>query len=198
MTFSIFIPEQKVRCEAPPAVLFYLSGLTCTDENARTKAPSIYEVASKYNIAVVFPDTSPRDTKIGENDKYYLGHGAGYYLNASTDGYKDHFNMSSYILKDLPEIVKSLFSVDMSKMAITGHSMGGHGALVTHLKNPGLFKSVSAFAPISNPTQCQWGQEAFPLYLGSIDAGKEWDATELVKKYNGPKLPILIDQGTGD
>lgn len=104
--------------------------------------------------------------------------------------------MYSYVSQELPEIVGALFDVDVSQRAITGHSMGGHGALTVHLKNPGMFKSVSAFAPICNPTQAPWGQKAFPEYLGSIDAGKAYDATELVKNYNGPKVPILIDVGS--
>lgn len=152
MTFSIFIPNKSTRTEEPPALMMYLSGLTCTDENARTKA-SIYEHASKYNLAVVFPDTSARGVEIeGQDDSYDLGSGAGFYLNATQDKWKKHYNMYDYVVKELPEVVDNLFSVDLSKMAISGHSMGGHGALSIHLKNPGMFKSVSAFAPISNPT----------------------------------------------
>mmetsp|Transcript_17835 Transcript_17835/g.30256 ORF Transcript_17835/g.30256 Transcript_17835/m.30256 type:complete len:226 (+) Transcript_17835:1315-1992(+) len=198
MTFSVFIPDQKLRCEDPPAVLIYLSGLTCTDENARTKA-AVYEHASKYNLAVVFPDTSARGVEIeGQDDSYDLGSGAGFYLNATTEKWKKHYNMHDYVVKELPVVLNSLFTLDTSKLAVTGHSMGGHGALTLHLRNPGMFKSVSAFAPITNPTQCPWGEKAFTAYLGSVEAGKEYDAVELVKKYAGPKSPILVDQGTAD
>ena len=198
MTFSLYIPEKKSRYEAPPAVMIYLSGLTCTDENARTKAAA-YEYAAKYNLAILFPDTSARGVEIeGQDDSYDLGSGAGFYLNATTDKWKKHYQMYDYITKELPEVVDSLFNVDITKLAISGHSMGGHGALTLHLKNPGMYKSVSAFAPIGNPTQCPWGEKAFTNYLGSVEAGKEYDACELVQKYEGPKVPVLVDQGTGD
>lgn len=168
MTFSIFMPEPAERCAPPPAVLYFLSGLTCTDENARTKA-AIYEHASKYNLAVVFPDTSARGVEIeGQDDSYDFGSGAGFYLNATTPKWEKHYKMYDYITKELPEIVNSLFTVDPKKRAIAGHSMGGHGAISIHLKNPGMFQSVSAFAPICNPTACPWGVKAFEGYLGSV------------------------------
>ena len=198
MTFSIFIPESGNRSDPPPSVLYFLSGLTCSDENARTKA-AIYEHAAKYNMAVVFPDTSARGLDIeGQDDAYDFGTGAGFYVNAKTPKWSKHYNMYDYITKELPEVINLLFTVDSSRTAISGHSMGGHGALSLHLKNPGKYKSVSAFSPICNPINCQWGQKAFEGYLGSVAAGKEYDSVELMKNYTGPKVPILIDQGTAD
>ena len=198
MTFSIFIPEDATRTAPPPPVLYYLAGLTCTDENGRTKA-AVYEEAAKYGLAVVFPDTSARGCNIeGEDESYDFGSGAGFYLNATTDKWSKNYNMYDYITKELPDFLDAHFSVDSSKTAISGHSMGGHGALTLHLKNPGKYQSVSAFAPICNPTQCPWGEKAFTGYLGSVDAGKAYDACELMKTYDGPIVPILVDQGTSD
>uniref|UniRef100_A0A7S3IRA9 S-formylglutathione hydrolase n=1 Tax=Strombidium inclinatum TaxID=197538 RepID=A0A7S3IRA9_9SPIT len=198
MTFSIFMPAQSKRCEEPPAVLFYLSGLTCSDENARTKA-AIYEHASKYNLAVVFPDTSPRGEEVAKlSDSWEIGQGAGFYVNATTDKWKKHFNMHDYVTKELPQVVDSLFTVNIQKKALCGHSMGGHGAVSLHLRNPGLFQSVSAFAPLLNPTNGTLGQQQLEAYLGSVEAGKAYDSTELVKSYKGPMIPILIDIGTHD
>ncbi len=122
-----------------------------------------------------------------------LGEGAGFYVNATTEKYKKHFQNYDYIVYELPQLVNSLFSVDSSNMSIMGHSMGGHGALSIFLKNPGMFKSVSALAPNCNPTQSPWGQHLFKEYLGSVDAGIEYDSVELLKKYKGPRIPILID-----
>lgn len=139
MTFSIYIPDEKKRCQTPPAVLYYLSGLTCTDENASTKA-AFFEHANEHHMAIVFPDTSARGVEIeGQDDSYDFGSGAGFYLNATTDKWKKHYNMYDYITKDLPEFLTAHFTLNMSKQAISGHSMGGHGALTLHLKNPGLF-----------------------------------------------------------
>jgi len=198
MTFSIFLPDRKQRKSPDPPVLYYLSGLTCTDENARTKAHFASE-AAKYGLAVVFPDTSPRGLNIaGQDDSYDFGSGAGFYVNATSGEWSKNYKMYDYVTKELPDLVASLFPVDPTRMSVTGHSMGGHGALVAFLKNPGAYASVSAFAPICNPTQVPWGQKAFQGYLGSVEAGKEYDATELVAKYQGPQPPILIDQGTSD
>ena len=198
MTFSIFLPERKQRMDPDPPVLYYLSGLTCTDENARTKA-HFAEMAAKHGIAVVFPDTSPRGVDIeGQDESYDFGSGAGFYLNATEAKWAKHYKMFDYVTKELPELVTLIFPVDKVKKSITGHSMGGHGALICHLKNPGMFKSVSAFSPICNPVEAPWGHKAFKGYLGSIEAGKAYDATELMKTYDGPKTPILIDVGTGD
>ena len=199
MTFSIFLPERKNRADPDPPVLYFLSGLTCTDENARTKSHFAQE-AGKVGLAAVFPDTSPRGINIeGQDDAYDFGSGAGFYLNATTPKWSKHYNMYDYVTKELPELVSKMFPVDGTRVSISGHSMGGHGALISHLKNPGKYTSVSAFAPICNPTKCPWGEKAFIGYLGSVEAGKHYDATELILKY--PKqnhAPILIDQGTSD
>jgi len=199
MTFSVFLPTPKSRTAPPPPVLYYLSGLTCTDENARTKAHFASE-AAKHGLAVVFPDTSARPEVAieGQDDSYDFGSGAGFYVDATTEKWKKHYNMYTYITKELPELVSGLFPVDGERRSITGHSMGGHGALICHLKNPGMFSSVSAFSPICNPTVVPWGEKAFTGYLGSVEAGKAYDATELVSNYDGPKVPLLIDQGTAD
>merc|ERR1712179_433428 len=199
MTFSIFIPERKNRADPDPPVLYYLSGLTCTDENARTKSHFAQEAGS-VGLAVVFPDTSPRGVTIeGQDDSYDFGSGAGFYLNATSSKWSKHYKMYDYVTKELPELVSKLFPVDGKRVSIMGHSMGGHGALISHLKNPGKYVSVSAFSPICNPTKCAWGEKAFTGYLGSVEAGKEYDATELIRNF--PKVhqaPILIDQGTAD
>jgi len=199
MTFSVFLPTPASRTAPPPPVLYFLSGLTCSDENARTKAHFAGE-AAKLGLAVVFPDTSPRPEVAieGQDDSWDFGSGAGFYVDATTERWSKHYNMYSYVTKELPELISGLFPVDPVRRSITGHSMGGHGALVAHLKNPGMFASVSAFAPICNPTAVPWGEKAFTGYLGSVEAGKAYDATELVASYTGPKVPVLIDQGTAD
>jgi len=198
MNFSIYLPDLKSRTLKSPGVLYYLSGLTCTDENALVKS-EFGRFASKAGIAVVFPDTSARDVKIeGANDSWDHGFGAGFYVDATEEKWKGHFNMYSYVTKELPEFVNKFFPVDGKRISITGHSMGGHGALIAHLKNPGMYKSVSAFAPICNPINCDWGKKNFEGYLGSVEKGNVYDATELMKIYNGIETPILIDQGTKD
>merc|ERR1712066_860116 len=180
-TFSVFLPTPASRTAPPPPTLYYLSGLTCTDENARTKAHFASE-AAKHGLAVVFPDTSARPEVAieGQDDSYDFGSGAGFYVDATTEKWKKHYNMYTYITKELPELVSGLFPVDPEKRSITGHSMGGHGALICH------------------PTVVPWGEKAFTGYLGSVEAGKAYDATELVSSYSGPKAPVLIDQGTAD
>jgi len=198
MTFSVFLPDLADRKAPLPPVLYFLSGLTCSDENARTKAHFAQE-AGRVGLAVVFPDTSPRGVDIaGQDDSYDFGSAAGFYVNATTPEWSKHYNMYDYITKELPDLVSGLFPVDPVRMGITGHSMGGHGAMIAHLKNPGKYTSCSAFAPICNPIKVPWGEKAFKGYLGSVEAGAEYDATELVKKYSGPKPTILIDQGTAD
>ncbi len=198
MNFSIYIPDLKNRTDKLPPVLYYLSGLSCTDENALFKS-DYGRFASKWGLAVVFPDTSARDVNIeGESESWSFGSGAGFYVDATTVKWKNHYNNYTYITKELPELINSIFPVDGSRMSVMGHSMGGHGALVTFLKNPGMYRSISAFAPICNPTQVPWGQNAFEGYLGCVEAGKQYDATELIRNYTGPKCEILIDQGTKD
>lgn len=200
MAVNLYLPPQALKSGAKVPVLFYLSGLTCTGDNCSEKG-FLQNAASKKGIAVVYPDTSPRGLKIeGEDDAYDFGSGAGFYVDASTEPWSKGYNMYSYITKELPEALFSSFQeLDSSRVSITGHSMGGHGALTLFLKNPGMYKSVSAFAPIANPINCPWGQKAFSGYFGE-DAREKWaehDATELIKQWKGP-LDILIDVGTGD
>ncbi|MBX3018766.1 MAG: S-formylglutathione hydrolase [Bdellovibrionaceae bacterium] len=192
MKFSTFTPSGPVK-----GAILWLSGLTCTDENFITKAGAQKRLEEK-GLMVICPDTSPRGLNLpGEHDSYDFGSGASFYVDATTEGYRDHYRMFTYIAQELPTLVNSQFGV--SKLSIMGHSMGGHGALVLALRNPTVFKSVSAFSPIVNPTQCPWGQKALPGYLGGDTAAQaKYDATELVKF--GARFPgtILIDQGTKD
>jgi len=178
-------------------VLFYLSGLTCTDENARTKA-HFARAAAKEGICVVFPDTSPRGADVPDDAAFDFGSGAGFYVNATQEPWAKNYRMYDYVVDELPKVIDSFYYVDMEKQSIMGHSMGGHGALVAHLRNPGRFKSVSAFAPISHPSSSEWGQKQFEGYLGSMEAGKEYDAVVLADSYAGPPTPLLVDQGTSD
>ncbi|KAL1954494.1 hypothetical protein VTO42DRAFT_1105 [Malbranchea cinnamomea] len=200
MAFNLYLPPQAFENpEKKVPVLFYLSGLTCTAENCSEKG-FFQHGASKKGIAIVYPDTSPRGLNIpGEDDAYDFGSGAGFYVDATKPPYDKGYNMYSYITKELPETIFAAFpQLDSSRVSITGHSMGGHGALTLFLKNPGKFKSVSAFAPIANPINCPWGQKAFKGYFGDdTEKWKEHDATELVKKWKG-RLDVLIDVGTGD
>jgi len=175
--------------------------LTCTGDNCAEKG-FFQHGASKHGIAVLYPDTSPRGLKIaGEDDSWDFGTGAGFYVDATADPYSQGYKMYSYITSELPKTVFSNFEqIDSSRVSITGHSMGGHGALTLFLKNPGKYKSCSAFAPIANPLKCPWGEKAFKGYFGEKDwetKGKEHDATELVKSWKGD-LDVLIDVGTGD
>ncbi|KAI1537450.1 esterase [Pyrenophora tritici-repentis] len=200
MELNMFLPPQALKSGAKVPVLFYLSGLTCTGNNCSEKG-FFQHGAAQHGIAVVYPDTSPRGLQIeGEDDAYDFGSGAGFYVDATKEPWSKGYNMYSYITKELPEALFSSFKeLDSSKVSITGHSMGGHGALTLFLKNPGMYKSVSAFAPIANPINCPWGQKAFKGYFGE-DQQQKWkehDATELVKQWKGP-LEMLIDVGTGD
>ncbi|KAK2751616.1 hypothetical protein FQN55_000337 [Onygenales sp. PD_40] len=200
MAFNLYLPPQAFQTPAQKVpVLIYLSGLTCTADNCSEKG-FFQHGASKKGIAVLYPDTSPRGLNIeGENDSWDFGTGAGFYVNATQAPYDKGYNMYSYVTEELPKTVFAAFEqLDSSRVSITGHSMGGHGALTLFLKNPGKYKSVSAFAPISNPINCPWGQKAFKGYLGdNLEKWKEHDATELVKKWKGP-LNLLVDVGTGD
>ncbi|MCM7391423.1 S-formylglutathione hydrolase [Enterobacter bugandensis] len=193
MTFSIFLPPT----ENPP-VLFWLSGLTCNDENFTTKAGA-QRIAAELGIALVMPDTSPRGDDVADDAGYDLGKGAGFYLNATEQPWASHYRMYDYIRDELPALIKAEFTVS-DRCAITGHSMGGHGALIMALKNPGKYASVSAFAPIVNPTQVPWGQKAFTHYLGD-DSQKwqEWDSCALMLASRPEDaIPMLIDQGDAD
>ncbi|XP_028405447.1 S-formylglutathione hydrolase-like [Dendronephthya gigantea] len=197
MNFAIYIPPQANAGKVP--VLYWLSGLTCTEANFTAKA-GCQRIASEHGIIIVAPDTSPRNCNIdGEDDDWDFGTGAGFYVDATEEKWKKHYRMYSYITKELPALVNANFPVLEGQISIFGHSMGGHGALIAFIKNPGLYKSASAFGPICNPMNCPWGQKAFSGYLGSNkDSWKEYDATELMKTYKGPKPEILIDQGLGD
>ncbi|OOQ83896.1 S-formylglutathione hydrolase [Penicillium brasilianum] len=202
MSFNLYLPPGATESSsAKVPVLIYLSGLTCTADNCSEKG-FFQHGASKKGIAVLYPDTSPRGLSIeGEDDSYDFGSGAGFYVDATKPPYNQGYNMYSYVTEELPEVVFKAFpQLDASRVSITGHSMGGHGALTLFLRNPGKYKSVSAFAPITNPINCPWGQKAFKGYFGEDqqEKWKEHDATELVKKWNGPELDILIDVGTGD
>ena len=178
-------------------VLIWLSGLTCTEENFRIKA-GVQRHAAEAGIIVVSPDTSPRGNDVPDDPDYTHGQGAGFYLDATQEPWSDHFKMYSYILKDLLSVVESNFPADMNRLGIFGHSMGGHGALTIAFKNPELFKSVSAFAPICAPTKAPWGENAFTGYLGEDrNLWQDYDACDLVRSMGWPS-DILIDQGEDD
>lgn len=196
MTFSIFLPPTAENVKSP--VLYWLSGLTCNDENFTTKAGA-QRVAAELGIALVMPDTSPRGDDVADDAGYDLGKGAGFYLNATQQPWANHYRMYDYIRDELPALVKAQFEVS-DRAAISGHSMGGHGALIMALKNPGTFTSVSAFAPIVNPTQVPWGQKAFSNYLGNDETTwQEWDSCALMQASHAEDaIPTLIDQGDAD
>ncbi|KIV90506.1 S-formylglutathione hydrolase [Exophiala mesophila] len=202
MKFNLYLPPQALDKSKKVPLLIYLSGLTCTAENASEKG-FFQHGASKKGIAVLYPDTSPRGFGIkGEDDAYDFGTGAGFYVDATVAPWSDNYKMYSYITDELPKTVFAAFDqIDSSRVSITGHSMGGHGALSLFLKNPGKYKSVSAFAPISNPLKAPWGEKAFKGYFGEEHwqkKGAEHDSTELLKLWKGGPLDILIDVGTGD
>ena len=196
MRFAIYLPPQAQVGKVP--ALFWLSGLTCTDENFATKAGA-QRVAAELGVAIVMPDTSPRGLNLpGEDDSYDFGSGAGFYLKATQAPWAGHYNMYDYVVSELPALVNEYFPVDDQRVSISGHSMGGHGALTIALKNPDRYRSVSAFAPIVAPTRCPWGEKAFTGYLGTDRATwQQYDATELVKEVQLPG-EILIDQGDAD
>jgi len=197
MEFSVYVPENVK--EEKLACLFYLSGLTCTQDNVTTKS-GFQKYASKNNLIIVCPDTSPRGTNFdGEHDDYDFGSGAGFYLNATQDPWAKNYQMYDYIVKELPKIIESNFPIDIKRMGIFGHSMGGHGALTIGLKNPDKFKSISAFSPIVAPSQCPWGQKALSGYLGNDERNwQEYDATQLILDGHSSPNTILIDQGESD
>jgi len=198
MNFTVFIPSKCSESNKAP-VLFWLSGLTCTDENFITKAGA-QRAAAHHGIILVCPDTSPRGVNIeGQSESWDFGLGAGFYVNATESKWSRHFNMYGYVTSELPKLIVAHFPATPDRHSISGHSMGGHGALICSLKNPGRYKSISAFAPICNPINCPWGQKAFTGYLGTNkDSWKAWDACELLKVYRGPPLNLLIDQGIDD
>ncbi|KAI4206173.1 MAG: hypothetical protein LQ346_001234 [Caloplaca aetnensis] len=202
MGFNLYIPPQAILNSLHKVpLLIYLAGLTCTGDNGAEKG-FFQHAASKKGIAVLYPDTSPRGLQIpGEDDSYDFGTGAGFYVDATKEPWSKGYNMYSYIASELPTTVSDAFKqIDASRVSIFGHSMGGHGALTLFLKNPGKYRSVSAFAPIANPINSDWGRKAFGGYFGEDDKVKwaEHDATELVKSWMGDPLDILIDVGTAD
>lgn len=196
MVFSVYLPPQAQQDVVP--VIFWLSGLTCTDENFVTKAGA-QRVAAELGVAIVCPDTSPRGEQVPDDPSgaYDFGLGAGFYLNASQSPFDRHYKMYEYVVNELPRLLVEL-PLDLSRASIMGHSMGGHGALTIAIKNPDQYRSVSAFSPICAPSQCPWGHKALAGYLG-VDqkAWEEYDATALLLD-RGCSLPIKIDQGEAD
>ncbi|NBC36757.1 S-formylglutathione hydrolase [Novosphingobium sp. FSY-8] len=195
MTFSVFVPDHAPGDRLP--VLWYLSGLTCTHANVTEKG-EFRRACAEAGIIFVAPDTSPRGDDVPDDDGYDFGKGAGFYVNATQAPWATHFHMRDYIEQELPEVVAANFPVDMARQGITGHSMGGHGALTIALRNPGRFRSTSAFAPIVSPLNCPWGEKALTGYLGEDQtAWAEYDACALIA--GGARLPdLLVDQGEGD
>ncbi len=194
MRFAIYLPPQAAT--GPVPVLYWLSGLTCTDENFMQKAGA-HRMAAELGIALVAPDTSPRGEDVANDDGYDLGQGAGFYLNATQEPWAKHYRMEDYVLNELPELIESVFPVS-DKRALAGHSMGGHGALTLAMKNPERFCSVSAFSPIVNPVNVPWGEKAFTAYLGANrESWKAYDSCELIRQAK-VHLPMLVDQGTED
>ncbi|QIW97561.1 hypothetical protein AMS68_003079 [Peltaster fructicola] len=198
MKLNLYLPPGATSSKPAP-VLFYLAGLTCTGDNGAEKGFFQHKAAQK-GMAVVFPDTSPRGLEIeGEDESYDFGSGAGFYIDATKEPWSKGYKMYSYITDELPKALFEQYKeLDSKRVSITGHSMGGHGALTLFLKNPGKYKSVSAFAPITNPSKCPWGEKAFKGYLGEDQkVWAEHDATELISKFPHD-TDILIDVGTGD
>lgn len=194
MNFAVYLPPQAERRKLP--VLYWLSGLTCTEQNFITKAGA-QRYAAEHGLILVAPDTSPRGEGVADAEGYDLGQGAGFYVNATQAPWSAHYRMYDYLAAELPALVEANFPATGAR-AISGHSMGGHGALMIALKNPGRYRSVSAFSPIVAPSQVPWGQKAFSAYLGDDrETWKEWDATALVADAQ-ERLPLLIDQGDAD
>ncbi|KAI0847902.1 putative esterase [Daldinia vernicosa] len=201
MDVNLFLPPNAVSGSKVP-VLIYLSGLTCTPQNCTEKG-FFQAHAARRGIAIVWPDTSPRGANIpGETESWDFGAGAGFYVDATQAPWSAHYRMESYVASELPAALFAAFpaTLDPARVSITGHSMGGHGALTLFLKHPGKYRSVSAFAPIANPSRCPWGEKAFSGYLGpDREAWKRHDATELVRGWpEGADIKALVDVGTGD
>ncbi|MCM1984530.1 S-formylglutathione hydrolase [Lyngbya confervoides] len=196
MRFSLYAPPQMQ--QGPRPVLYFLSGLTCTEENFMVKAGA-QRFAAELGLCLVVPDTSPRHTGIPDEDTDWVyGSGAGFYLNATQDPWKRHYQMYSYVVEELPILLAQAFAVDLDRQGIMGHSMGGHGALVIGLRNGDRYRSISALAPICHPIASDWTRPAFERYLGdTVAAWKDYDATELLKRYVDPR-PLLVDQGLSD
>ena len=195
MTFGLYLPPAAAF--GPVPVLWYLSGLTCTHENAMVKAGA-QAWAAEAGIALVFPDTSPRGEGVADDAAYDLGQGAGFYVNATEAPWAPHFRMWDYVAEELPRVVFNAFALDEERQAITGHSMGGHGALTLAMRLEGRYRSVSAFAPIANPTASDWGRKQFAAYLGADEAAWEAHDASILMRGRGFAGPVLIDQGTED
>ncbi|MGD8619315.1 MAG: S-formylglutathione hydrolase [Gammaproteobacteria bacterium] len=196
MTFSVYLPPQAEAGRVP--AVYWLSGLTCTDDNFRVKAGA-QRYAAELGLALVIPDTSPRGEQVPDDlQRYDLGQGAGFYVNATRAPWSKHYHMYDYVTRELPALVEAGLPLIPGVKSVTGHSMGGHGALLCALKNPGAYRSVSAFAPICNPVNSGWGEGCFTAYLGERHEDWEaWDATCLIESGAQP-IPLMIDQGTAD
>ena len=196
MTFSVYLPPQAEKRRVP--AVYWLSGLTCTDDNFRVKAGA-QRYAAELGLALVIPDTSPRGADVPDvPGRYDLGQGAGFYVNATRPPWSAHYHMYDYVTRELPALVEAGLPLIPGVKSVTGHSMGGHGALLCALKNPGAYRSVSAFAPICNPVKSGWGEACFTAYLGEErEHWQAWDATCLIEAGAQP-IPLLIDQGTAD
>lgn len=195
MRFAIFLPPQATNDNKVP-VLYWLSGLTCTDENFMQKAGA-FRKAAELGIAIVAPDTSPRGEHVANDDSYDLGQGAGFYVNATQSPWDSHYKMYDYIVEELPKLIEATFPVNDTR-SISGHSMGGHGALTIGLKNSQRYRSISAFSPITTPINCPWGQKAFTAYLGDDKSlWQEHDSCYLLTQTSN-QLPIRVDQGLAD
>ena len=194
MRFGVFVPADPPEGGFP--VVYFLSGLTCTEQNFVTKAGA-QRYAAEHRVVVVAPDTSPRGDDVADADGWDLGKGAGFYVDATESPWSDHYRMDSYITQELPALIEANFPVN-DRRSITGHSMGGHGALVLALRNPGMYQSVSAFSPIVAPTEVPWGHKAFTAYLGEDrSTWKAYDASLLIAEAS-ERLPLLVDQGDAD
>ena len=195
MTFGLFLPEEAQY--GPVPILWYLSGLTCTHENAMVKAGA-QAWAAEHGIAMVFPDTSPRGEGVADDEAYDLGQGAGFYVNATETPWAPHFRMWDYVSEELPTLIGDNFAVDLERQSITGHSMGGHGALTLAMSLPGRYRSVSAFAPISHPTGSDWGRKQLRAYLGEDESTWSAHDSTLLMRAAGFDGPMLVDTGTND
>lgn len=195
MRFAVYAPPQANVRKVP--VLWYLSGLTCSWANVMEKS-GVQAAAAKHGIMVVAADTSPRGDDVADDEAYDLGQGAGFYLTATESPWSTHYKMDEYLTEELPQIINDNFAADLSAQGITGHSMGGHGAITLHLKHPDRYRSVSAFSPITSPSQVPWGQKAFASYLGdNKQSWLDYDATALVERQPST-AKLLIDTGTAD
>ncbi|MDC9750957.1 S-formylglutathione hydrolase [Proteus mirabilis] len=194
MKLAVYLPPQCQHEKVP--VLYWLSGLTCTEQNFITKS-AVQRYAAEHGIVVVAPDTSARGQDVADDPSYDLGQGAGFYVNATEKPWATNYQMYDYVVQELPALIEANFPVT-SERSISGHSMGGHGALIIALRNPGCYRSVSAFSPIVAPSQVAWGHKAFEAYLGSDrDAWKQYDTVELIRSAK-ERLPLLVDQGLDD